>query len=89
MTKMSTKRFILYVESVEGFKLLPSFLAAQTHVQPLSQLPHTPEWLQSIPKPLLVDTLKKVGFWGTEMTAFMESKRPSKFVAVDSLSDTL
>jgi hypothetical protein len=85
--KMSTKRYVLYTEE-DKFKM-PSFLAAQVHIQPLAELQNVPEWLQALPKPLLVDTVKKVGLWGTELDTFIASKRPSKFVPVESLSDTL
>ena len=85
---MATKCFILYVHGKEDFQM-PAFLASQVHIQPLHELPIIPDWLQTIPKPLLVDTVKKTGFWGTELDAFIASKRPSKFVPVDSLSDTL
>lgn len=86
--KMSSKRFILYTEESSSFKI-PAFLASQVHTQKISQLSSVPAWLQEAPKPLLVDTVKKQGLWGTELHTFVDSKRPTKFSQVESLSDTM
>lgn len=83
---MATKRYVFYVDSEDSKSILTPWMRAQTHVQVLSKLPDVPQWLQTIPKPVLVDVLKTEAVWGTEIAVLMESRKPpSKFAPVEEL----
>ena len=83
---MSTRRFVLYIESEEQRAILAPWIRSQTHVQPISRLASIPEWLQPLKAPVLVDMLSQEAVWGSEIESVMNSRKPpSKFAAVEEL----
>lgn len=83
---MATRRFVLYVDSEDQKQVLAPWMRAQTHVQLMKHLQLVPSWLDSMPRPVLVDLLNQEACWGTEIAIVMNSKKPpSKFAPVEDL----
>lgn len=83
---MSTRRFVLYVDTETQREVLAAWMRAQTHVQVVSKLDSVPTWLQPLQRPVLVDLLTQEAAWGTELAVVMNSKKPpSKFAPPEEI----
>lgn len=83
---MATRRFVFYIDNEDQRTLLASWLRTQTHIQLVSKLGPLPNWLQQIPRPVLVDMLTQEAAWGSELDGMMQVRKPpSKFSPVDDI----
>ena len=84
---MATKRYILYVPDNSESKILEKWIRPQTHIQFISELSEIPDWLKSLPLPVLVDQIKKEAYFGPKtLESFLNQKKSnSKFAPVEVL----
>jgi hypothetical protein len=75
-------KYILYTSTQsenEILKSAPPEIKQHVLIQPKSQI-KVPDWLQNIPTPVLVDTLKFQAMYGNEIDIFFQSKSKRTFL---------
>lgn len=81
-------RYILYVNTLleaDILKLAPVEIKQHTLIQLKSQI-KVPEWLESLPTPVFVDSHVFQAMYGTEIQIFFQSKQKKSFLTkVDDL----
>lgn len=81
-------RYILYVNAqteADILKFAPADIKQHTLIQPKSQI-KVPEWLESLPTPVFVDSQLFQAMYGTEIQIYFQSKQKKSFLTkVDDL----
>ena len=85
---MSSKRYVLYVDQAKDARIITgcqNSFVQQVHIQHLSRLENVPQWLASVPRPVLADTMKLQGYYEEELQKFLATKKikTTKFGSVD------